>query len=46
MIKWLVNKLFWFFQGIENWEMKMNQPSGARDLTPEELQKFKEAGKI
>ena len=46
MIKWLVYKLFWYFQEKENWEMKMNQPSGARDLTPEELQKFKEADKI
>ncbi len=46
MIKWLVTKLFWYFQGKENWEMKMSQPPGARDLMPEELCKFKATGKI
>lgn len=44
--EWLVAKLFWYFQGKENWEMKMNQPPCARDLTPEELRTFKETGKI
>ena len=46
MIKWLVTKLFWYFQEKENWEVKMSQPPGARDLTPEELSKLKASGKI
>ena len=46
MIKWLVDKLSLYFQGKENWEMKMSQPPGARDLTPEELSKLKASGKI
>lgn len=46
MLKWLVTKLFWYYQGKENWEMKMEQPSGIRDLTPEEYQRLKEAGRL
>ena len=40
MIKKLVEKLFWYFQEKENWEMKMNEPIKIRKLTKEEVQKL------
>lgn len=40
IIRKLVEKLFWYYQEKENWEMKMNEPIAIRKLTKEEVQKI------
>lgn len=36
MIRKIIEKLFWYYQEKDNWDMKMNEPVGSRIVSHEE----------